>query len=340
MNIENYTNFLLSSLPNARLVSGGKEILTRCQYCPDSKDKRHGHFYISIPQNENEPSLFNCYKCHSSGVVTNKTLLEWGIYDYNVGIDIINHNKKIMSNPKNFYMNNNIKYNIKYTNITIDDLSKYKLDYINKRLGLNLSFDDCIRFKIVLNLNDIIFENNLKYTRDGRVVELLDNSFIGFLSSNNAFLNMRRIVEKELPFGLNKRYVNYNLFNKIDNTHRFYIIPTNIDLLQPINLHISEGPFDTLGIYFNLRNCINDNSVYSNIGGSGYKGIIKYFINTLKIPNININIYPDSDIDNYILYDILKFIEPFDINCNFIRNEIGKDFGVRKDQMKPIKIIL
>ena len=146
----------------------------------------------------------------------------------------------------------------------------------------------------------------------------------------------RKIVDKDLPFGLNKRYLNYSLFNKVDNTHRFYVIPTQFDITKTIRLHLSEGPFDSLGIYTNLMGGRMDNDIYSNIGGSGYKGIIKYFINTLKLPNVEVNYYPDAEISQHLLLDIAEALRPFHFKFNIIRNEIGKDFGVRKDQMKPI----
>lgn len=337
MNPQEYSDFLLSHIPGSRRASGGKEILCRCRYCPDSSNPRHAHFYISVPQSKNDLSFFNCYKCHSSGIVTNKTLIEWGIYDPHIGMELTLHNKKIISNPQQMMrFSSDMIYKIKYTHITIDDLSKAKLDFINRRLGSNLTFDDCIRMKIVINLQDLLKENNLGYTRDPRIVDLLDSSYIGFISVNNAFVNMRKIVDKDLPFGLNKRYLNYSLFNKVDNTHRFYVIPTQFNITKTIRLHLSEGPFDSLGIYTNLMGGRMDNDIYSNIGGSGYKGIIKYFINTLKLPNVEVNYYPDAEISQHLLLDIAEALRPFHFKFNIIRNEIGKDFGVRKDQMKPI----
>ena len=44
-----YKNYLLNSIPGAKVVSGGREILCRCRECPDSTDPNHAHFYISIP---------------------------------------------------------------------------------------------------------------------------------------------------------------------------------------------------------------------------------------------------------------------------------------------------
>ena len=83
MNAEDYNNFLLSNIkPFARRVSGGREINCRCFYCSDSKNQNKGHFYIScLSDNSNAPSLYNCVKCHSKGIVTHSKLLEWGLFD-------------------------------------------------------------------------------------------------------------------------------------------------------------------------------------------------------------------------------------------------------------------
>lgn len=337
MNSSDYRNFLLSNIPRSKKASGGKEVQCRCRYCSDSHNLNNiGHFYISIPGSNEDLSFFNCYKCHSSGIVTNRILLEWGIYDPQIGIELTIHNKVVMCNPKNKIYDDNIIYNIKYSHVTNDDLTKYKLEYINNRLGTNFDYDYCIKNKIVLNLNDLLQENRLQGTRNISIMEQLDSSFIGFLSVNNAFVNMRKLTDKPLPTPINKKYINYSLFNKYDNTHRFYVIPTHYDLTKPIKLHLSEGPFDSLGIYHNLVKEI-DNNIYSNIGGSGYKGIIKYFINTLRLPNLEINYYPDADINQEILLDISDTLEPFHFPFSIHRNEINKDFGVRKDQIKEIQ---
>ena len=62
MNSDAYREFLLKSIPTAVSASGGKEVNCRCLYCPDSRDPKSKHMYISIPQSDSEPSLYNCYK--------------------------------------------------------------------------------------------------------------------------------------------------------------------------------------------------------------------------------------------------------------------------------------
>ena len=45
---------------------------------------------------------------------------------------------------------------------------------------------------------------------------------------------MRRLCsEGKVYKTVDKRYVNYNIFNTMDNSMRFYLIPVSIDLLDP-----------------------------------------------------------------------------------------------------------
>lgn len=333
MDIEGYKNFLLHNLPKAKIVSGGKEINCRCQYCSDSKNLSKGHFYISIPQNDNELSFFNCVKCHTHGIVSHNTLILWGVYDSNVAGDLASHNKIVLNNPANRIYNSSFVYKMFHRQITDDKLSRYKLKYVNDRIGTSLTFDDCANEKIVLNLYDLLNENRItNYTRNPNIVDLLDSSFVGFLSVDNAFVNMRNLEIKDLPETIDKRYINYNVVGKYDNTQRFYTIPTKLDLYNPnpIKLHIAEGPFDILSIYHNLRKGDIENSIFTSIGGSGYLGILKYFIIQQRLVNLEVHYYPDKDIDDYVIEDIYKLLKTFNIRIFIHRNMYTgeKDFGV------------
>ena len=333
---DEYRQFLLSSIPSARLASGGRMILCRCFYCPDSADPRSAHFYISIPSSDSEPSLCYCHKCKTGGIVTNKTLLHWGIYDDSVGLWVLNHNKKITNSSFGRKYSTDIIYRVMNVYITPDDISKYKLDYINKRLGISLTFKDILEKKIVLNLKDVLKSNHISnYTRNGSIINQLDRNFLGFISFDNAFINMRKIdslVDSQLYESINKRYVNYSIFDKRDNTQRFYTMPGQLDLTEPrrIQLHIAEGPFDILSVFYNLRK--DDKQIYTSVGGSAFKGLIKYFINILRLVYIEIHIYPDNDKygSREIMNDIAQFVQPFNIPVIIHRNLCPnqKDFGV------------
>lgn len=329
---------LLLKIPGARLVSGGKEILMRCRYCADSKDPRSAHFYVSLP-NEDNVMLYNCYKCHSAGIVTHKKLLEWGVYDDpEMLVKLSRYNKRVLSLDKNKKYVNQDVYRLSNEYILDNELSRAKLKYINNRIGTNLTYNDILEDKIVLNLRDLLESNNIQnITRDMNIINELDSSFLGFISQDNAFVNMRNLRQGKVSKSIDKKYINYNIFGKVDNTLRYYTLPTSIDLCNPnnIKLHIAEGPFDILSIYHNLRQK-EPHSIYSAILGSSYKSILLHFISNMRLINLEVHMYIDNDISNNVIYDIRNMLQifqmPFYVHRNIYPNE--KDFGVPIERIK------
>ena len=336
MKTEDYVSFLISNIkPFAKLVAGRKEINCRCFYCADSSNRNKGHFYISVPPSD-EPSFFYCQKCHTQGIVTNERLMEWGIYNSQFGIELTRFNTKVLSMAKNKKFADNYIYNIRNTFITEDKLSLYKLKYINDRLGLNLTLKDCIENKIVLNINDLIKTNRLELTRNPNIIDQLDANFLGFLSYDNAFINMRNLELKEVYHTIDKRYINYNIFNKYDNTMKFYVLPTNIDLLnpEPVRLHMAEGPFDILSIKYNVAER-TDRDIFVSVTGSSYKGCLRHFLTKMGIYNMEVHMYMDNDQSMYQANDTANLLRYFNTPLYIHNNafEGEKDYGVPKDRI-------
>lgn len=343
---DQYRDFLLSHIPTATPANGGKQVHCRCFFCPDSSNPNSKHFYISIPENENEPSLYYCHKCHNSGIVTPKKLIEWDIFEDEMGIELTFHNRTALKTSKFSKYTSNVKYNIFNFVTTNSEISRIKLEYINKRLGTELTFEELRNLKIVLNLKDILKSNNITYlTRDPKIIDQLDINFLGFLSIDNAFLNMRRICDEGLVYKtIDKRYINYKLFDKDDTSERFYTIPSEIDLSNPerVKIHVAEGPFDILSIYKNLRH--EERGIYTSIGGSNYKGIAMYFLEKFRIPYSEFHYYPDNDKfgSNDNMEKIATYLRSLNIPMFLHRNTMPneKDFGVSLDRIRETIIQL
>lgn len=326
----------LLKIPSAKICSGGKEIVMRCKYCGDSINQRSAHLYVCLGYND-EPNYFHCFKCHTSGLVNHNTLIEWGIYDQDLLTGIAKHHKYTLSLDKNRKYKDSEIYILNNNYISYNKLSEVKLKYINKRIGCNLDYSDILKNKIILNLNDLLISNNIqKLTRHQNIVNELNDSFIGFVSQDNAFVNMRNLREGKVSKGIDKRYVNYNIFEKFNNTQRYYTLPTNIDLSIPknIKLNIAEGPFDILSIYYNLRNK-EGHSIYSAILGSGYLNICKHFITNLGLINLEVHVYIDKDIKYYVVQQLKELLSQYQIPLYLHRNmyEGEKDFGVPIDRI-------
>lgn len=334
MDWDRYKNFLLSSIYGSKPKNGGKEINCKCRECPDSADPRTMHMYISIPSNDDDPSLYNCFKCGASGIVTHNKLIEWGIFDAEIADELIKHNKKISHLSKNTKYFNRYRYHIRNTYTNEDSKSELKRRYIVERIGVDLSFAQLRDLKISVNLLDLLKDNNImNLTRDNNIVNDLDREFIGFISIDNAYLNMRRTCEAGIVHGnIDKRYVNYKIFgNKFGTEERFYTIPTRIDLNKPkrLKIHIAEGPFDILSIYLNLRH--GEEGIYTSISGNNPISTILYFLSVCMTPWIEIHYYADNDkfgsIDRIrYLMNLLPDKFPIWYHRNAMSGE--KDFGV------------
>lgn len=325
---------LLLTLPTARLTGGAKGVNLRCLYCEDSKNPTSAHMHIRLPD-DNNMMIHNCFKCHTSGIVTHEKLVEWGLLeDPDVLVELNRYNKRVMKLDKNKKFHNTEVFRLDNKVISEGDISETKLKYINERLGTNLSYSDLLDAKIVLNLGDLIMSNRIeKYTRHESILKELDKYFIGFISQDNSFMNMRNIEFKtgKVNKSIDYRYVKYNIFEKVENTKAYYIIPTAVDVTNPkrIKVNIAEGTFDILSVYYNLRNK-EQHSIYGSILGSGYVSMVKYILVTLKLINIELHIYADNDIHPKVVPTLRNMLTPFNIPLfiHYNRYEGEKDFGV------------
>ena len=266
-------------------------------------------------------------------------LTKWGIYSNEASRYLSEHNKRCYSSPKNRkYLDRDI-YRLNNNFITDCRESELKLNYINRRLGTNIDYNEALSKKIVLNLGDLLGSNRItEYTRDPNIVKQMNDYFVGFISSDNAFVNMRKVVGDGIVYqSIDKRYIRYNLFGKYDNTEKFYIIPTQVDITSPnrLKINVAEGEFDALSVYYNLRK--DTSQVYMAIGGSGYVGLMRYILTKLKLFYIELHLYPDNDETGLEELDYVKeLMYPYGIDIYVHRNimEGEKDFGVTPDRIK------
>ena len=342
--------FLLSHFPNAKLAAGGKEVVIRCPFCGDSqKDMRDAHFYIGLEtQYDNEnyqvPPKYHCFLCNKGGILTGNLLLE--MLNYNIDDEPLIYELNIIANK--FKNTRTVKSKFKkydYTTIGCCEKSQLdmeKLDYINNRLGINLTIDQALKDKIVFNLLYFLYYNGInKVNVNDEELNDISNYFIGFLSIDNSFIIFRNCSNKEMRLSsLKKRYKKYQIVgnDKDISLIKYYCLPSTIDALSlnPINIHIAEGPFDILSICYNLNKNNRYNNIYIAAGGKGYFGAVKSIIDTLKLsPNIRIHIYPDNDIDDNKLKLYLKRFTEINIPTYLHRNIYPgeKDFGVKIDRI-------
>ena len=318
---------------NAKIAAGGREIVKRCHICGDSKNLSDAHMYIGF---RDGTIVYNCFKCGAKGIVDRKFLKDMGCYEQSI-IDLCseqNSKNNNLSSTKSRALFASSKAKHLLIPLSNNDFAIKKFNYIANRLGLAIDSSFIQRFKIILNLKDFLDLNGItRYTRDPTVIDILDKFFLGFLSADNCYVILRRMVpEGKLPEYIDYRFVNYNIFNLSDSAKKYYTIPTTVNMNQPLSIHIAEGVFDILSIYLNLQHD-NPNALYTAICGKSYEEIVKYIIVEYGFMNCNLHIYPDADIDTRIIKSIANKVRIFGMSTFIHRNTFQgqKDFGVSKD---------
>ena len=351
---EKLKKFLLNNFTVSHLASGGKEVFIRCPFCGDSQKKRNdAHFYIGLQEDKDTefyqvPPKYHCFLCERSGILSGDTLLE--ITEFRIDDDTLVRDLNDLSNKyrrgNKYKVKNNKIYNLTTRGCYQDTpLNKKKLNYLNYRLGLNLSVEEYLANKVVFDLPYFLYYNGIQTsTLSDEEMTALSENFIGVLSLNNTFVTLRNCSNKTMAFNsLKKRYINYSIFNTEDEDKiRYYCLNSKLnvnDMNNKINIHVAEGPFDILSIFYNLRNSDRYNNIYFTSAGKGYYSAIKEVIKFLKInPNMNIHIYPDNDVeDRKILYMAKRFTR-IDIPVFLHRNMKGgeKDFGVPLNRIQEV----
>lgn len=221
---------------NAKSASGGRELTKRCHLCGDSRDVNARHMYMGI-NNQSNLLVYNCFKCNGSGMVNHKFFRDMGDYNASdIGAICTSYNNEVLNIPGNKLVKNieNFKFVNPRLYVSPHTGSQWKLDYINDRLGTSLTFDEACKKKIIFNLYDFLNANKIEnLTRYRDIADQIDKYFVGFLSLDNSYINFRRLVpEGQLNKSVDKRYINYNVFGKVDNTQRYYFLPQQINTLK------------------------------------------------------------------------------------------------------------
>lgn len=287
----------------------------RCPICGDSqKNIEDAHCYIKCSYDLNEPLLYHCFLCNSSGIVNKYFLDKLGVKSkYISQLDNTKHNT--ITRIKN----NNIDI------ITGEPKRSKQTNYIEERLGSGFTISDYNKFKIIWDMNNIF-----QYINSNRVRNAIPNNIdsVTFLSDDKCTLLTRSFTDD------NGRWNKLRIIP--GESQSFYTIKSMINLFTDkiITVNIAEGVFDVLSIYKNFTDDYS-NSAFVAVLGSDYIAGLKYMIAKGFIGNnINVKIYIDSNIDERALIKDLKQYKWLFNQISVLRNIKGKDVGVRIEDIQ------
>lgn len=290
----------------------------RCPICGDSqKNPRDAHCYIKCSYDPSEPLLYYCFKCNSSGRVTDLFLKKLGVRK-----DLISMIEKQKFNRITSFM----KLDIDVITGT-PDVNSPQYRYIVNRLGPGFTVEDLDKFRIVWNTWEL--RNHVSKSIKYKIPNNSDS--ISFLSDDKSLLNIRSFTDDD------PRWTKLRLYpspNKL-----FYAIKSVVDLFtqDQITVNIAEGIFDVLSIYRNFNN--GPNSVFFASLGSNYIRAVDYIISKGFVgSNVVLKIYIDWDIEEAQLKRELKKYKWLFGRISIFKNVLYKDVGVTADKIKLVEM--
>ena len=307
----------------------------KCPYCGHTDRTRTStHLYIKMTNLNGSFPYYNCVKCGNHGSVTESFLQDLGIDDpelkYQEGVIRTELKKRVGGKG---FKKNRVKP-LKILPPLNNKFTRQKIDYIEKRLGIKLTTKDIINKRIIMNLKDFLKYIQLSPTRHEMVIDLLDEKYVGFLSTSGEFIHFRKIDNNFSKY--EKRYMIYNVFGLEDNTNKIYTLSEagKVNVMEDIHVIMAEGCFDILGIINHIYdNKIPKNTVFVAVTGMGYTSSIKY-LNRLGMLFANYEIYSDNTVP---LTDYRKMIKDLEFRIDHLTvnyNKLYKDCGVPKDMIK------
>jgi len=208
-----------------------------------------------------------------------------------------------------------------------------KVNYVNSRLGTNLSVSEMMNMKIIFDFSFFKRQIMRYLGATESDFERIQRDYVGFLSVNNTSLSMRCIREVDSKY----RYLICKLDDR-DIYNKAFCIPSSIPYTSDrIMVHITEGQFDIISVYNNIAN--RATGIYFAAAGNKYSAVLKYILSK-GIMYMDIHLYFDNDSAGEIAKRQIEYF--IKNNIAFFRgsrvfahvNQADKDYGVSIDKIQ------
>ena len=312
----------------------------RCPLCGDTQKRyNEGHLYIKIDRESEFGMPYICFKCNESGVINRHMLDELLCDDDELIKGVQQLNKKL----KNYDRKGINEETIVSFDYEIPDLERdeRKINYVENRLGLHFTNEECREMKMITSIYDFLLHNEIKKTAFNKeVMMLLQKDYVGFLSSGNSHVLFRDVTDTH-----EYSWIKYPITKQSQRNKIFYAMDKEIDLFadEDITINLSEGVTDTLGIAYHFgykdKNALNIATTNKYYDAMMFRLIDMGFIGS----HITVNIWSDNDNDfnkkksndtsTEYYRKILSKYKPIFKEINVYHNIKSKDYGVRKDDI-------
>lgn len=271
-----------------------------CPYCGDMKN----HMYVYIDPGSENPIGYNCFKCHSKGLMKQDFLDYYGIQ---MKVPYVKGRNRLQQNSPTEMIGDLIDPEKHAGTIMMCQ------EYFERRLGVVPSISDLKAFQLIGDP-----ESFVRSYLGGESWGLKDR--LWFLMSNGGMAG--RSIDDNVSLRWRKRTRN-------DVKGGLYSIKSPIATDKPIIVCICEGVLDAIGLYYH---CDIPNAAYIACMGSDYVNGVKYAIDMGVFgDSVTVHIYKDSDV-NFVT--IPKMYSQLFKSVSVYRNSMAKDFGVKQDMIE------
>ena len=296
-----------------KATSGGSNWyrLKECPYCGDGK----WHMYVCINLSSDDIVGYNCFKCNKKGIVNQKFLDHFGLNDLKLPTNVTG-SRKIVGDGS-------VSNRVPTVNVNENDNIMGVCNYINERVGHVPTLGELQAFQYVGNPKKYAMEylgiDDINNIKNRYWFQMTNGNIIGRYGNDNTDM----------------RWLKYRT-NKCKSTG-LYKIALPVNLSDEINVLISEGVMDSIGLYYNYHR--STNNIYISVMGKDYIKGVRYILNKgIFGKSVNIGIFKDKDVninDIYVPYLLRRMFK----SVNIYENMAAKDFGVCEAEYDICKVI-
>lgn len=326
-------DYILNDVQHQR--HGKNQLSVRCPYCGDSRTKRSTHMYVKIPFQSDEPMLYYCFLCNTSGIVNPDFLRGLGVSDLHLNGNLIRYNNEIRRTHRTMGASHNTVTSTVPMPDRTSKNNQLKKAYLEKRLGRIFTWEELHELRVVFDLGQYLEHNDIeRITGKPERARMLQKDYVGFVTTYHEFIVFRKVN----PEATGKRYEVYNIHPMLESTRKIYTIPADVDMMstEPISINIAEGAITLLGVYYHIANEDRKHNLYVAALGSNFINPLQYFIQRGLIgKHITINIFSDSEHEPGFYRTLRKVMEPWvgAIELHYNTFSERADFGVPKNQI-------
>jgi len=301
------------------LSDKNKNFICICPYCGDHKNPlKKGHLYVS--KNSDIP-VAHCWYCNGGWPITKLITDLTG--------DKVLYKQIITDEELEGSYNKSREYTTKKRVRTfkvpeIGDAFSQKKLYIRKRTGNKLTAEEIPN--LILNFTEFLNMNHLDIVGEGKTIsdwemDMVQNQFVGFLSSNHTLLYCRSVDDnakfkfKKIPLQSDKLLMlDYWKIPRYGDSSLIVFSEGNFDIL-------SEYAFDSLGLKDKARMYVSGNTF-------SYASLIKSVCFDEALYKVDVVILSDTDKPAFWYKKMLRENAHVIKSCKIYMNKRGKDFGV------------